>query len=317
MGLKGGFHMFQLLFGVLILAVGGILIWFGGQQANEGWKKIHYKDTNKESVDIQFISTLFFHKSDKRPLDDHLHEDGRLKFGGAQFDIKLLNFMSNRIEQDQELNKAEFNKDSKKIEEFYYDLVFIKLFSRFFWMYADWWDIRINSVRRGNSLLSAVHPITQEQAFDKLKWANFLEALDDKNNFKKLLSDYSKDFWIQEMTVPPKTKVDLILTSNYRRTLVLTNPFASVSISINFSGGSIGLGDYRWLLGYDNKRSNEFWSEHFEVNCKAKFEKSRSGYPEMTRYKQWVDTMFAEVQYLLDEKEQLKRAHEYRDLIKP
>jgi len=36
MGLKGGFHMFQLLFGVLILAVSGVLIWFGGQQANEG-----------------------------------------------------------------------------------------------------------------------------------------------------------------------------------------------------------------------------------------------------------------------------------------
>lgn len=127
MGLKGGFHMFQLLFGVLILAVSGVLIWFGGQQANEGWKKIHYK----ESVDIQFISTLFFHKLDKRPLDDHLHGDDRLKFGGGQFGGTLSLFISNHLEKCGDLNKAEFNKNPEKIVEFYHNLMLLKLIDQF------------------------------------------------------------------------------------------------------------------------------------------------------------------------------------------
>jgi len=61
-------------------------------------------------------------------------------------------------------------------------------------------------------------------------------------------------------------------------------------------------------------QNEEFWSEHFEVICKAEFEKFRSGHPEMPRYKRWVDTMFAEVQEQLDEEKRLKRARDYRDL---
>ena len=265
-----------------------------------------------ENIDLQFTSTLFFHKSDKKVLDEHYHNQH--KFGGAQFDITLLNFISSRIEQDQELNKTAFNEDSSKIKEFYYDLVFIKLFSRFFWMYADWWDIRVKSVRRGDSMETIVSPIKPVPDNAPLGWGDFLGALDIKDDFHQLLSSFSEHYFIKQMVVPPKTKVDFI-TSNYKRALVLTNPFTRVSITIYKRGGSIGLGDYIWLLGYDNKKSEEFWSEHFEVTCKAKFEKIRSGHPDMPRYKRWVETMFAEIQYQLDDEKRLKRARDYRDLI--
>ena len=71
------------------------------------------------------------------------------------------------------------------------------------------------------------------------------------------------------------------------------------------------------VLGYSNEEDKEFWSEHFRITCNAKFEKLKSGHPEMPKYERWVKTMFAEVQYQLDEKEQLKRAREYRDLVSP
>ncbi|MGB8226233.1 MAG: hypothetical protein WCE45_05135 [Sedimentisphaerales bacterium] len=286
----------------LAIAVMGVLftIWFS---------------LKSENIGLQFVSTLFFHKSDKKPLDE-LYKD-QYDFGGDQFDIGLLNFIDKYIEQNQELNKAVFdNGGDEKITQFYHDMVFIKLLSRFFWMYADWWDININSVRRGNSLSSETQAVKPISASSSLEWKNFLGALDANDNLYKLLSSFSEDFHIKKMTVPPKTKVNFI-TSEYRRVIILENPFVKVSITIDKSGGSIGLGDYKWLLGYDNKKSEEFWSEHFKINCKAEFEKFRSGHPEMPKYKKWVETMFAEIQYQLDEEKRLKRALDYHGLKQP
>lgn len=267
-----------------------------------------------EEKSLEFVSTLFFHKSDKKPLDDYLREDGRLRFGGYQFDIKLLNFIRNRIEKEQELKKAEFNKDSKKIVGFYHNMILIKLIDQFFWMYSARWDTNIYSVRRGTSeeKNSYVDSTETPPDYDSLNWETLLNT-EQQNTFYDILSAFSN---IKETKVPPKTKVRFIITE-HKKEIVLKNPFVKVTIAINNSGGSSGLGDYKWLLDYDNRKSEEFWSAHFMINCNAKFEKLKSGHPDMPKYKQWVEVMFAEVQYQLDEKEQLKRAHEYRDLIKP
>ena len=87
-------------------------------------------------------------------------------------------------------------------------------------------------------------------------------------------------------------------------------------MGIGRCAGSTGLGDYQWLLGYSNKQNEEFRSEHFEVSCKAECEKFKSGHPDMPRYKRWVETLFAEIQYQLDDKKRLERARDYRDLTK-
>lgn len=288
----------KLIPALVITIVGGFFtIWFS---------------LKSESVDLQFISTIFFHKSDKKPLDEH--EDRRHTYGGEQFDVRLQVFLRNHIENDENLKKGDFNKIGDEVRNLYFDMVFIKLFARFFWMYADWWDISINSVRRGNTFTTNIHPIKPDPDCDHIEWKDLLRALDIKSDFSQLLSSFSEDYWIKKMTVPPKTKVDFV-TSRDRRALVLTNPFTRVSINIRKRSGSMGLGDYRWLLGYNNKKSEEFWSEHFEVTCKAKFEKFRSGHPKMARYKRWVETMFAEIQYQLDDEKRLKRARDYRDLI--
>jgi hypothetical protein len=236
-------------------------------------------------------------------------------FGGDQFNIPLQNFINDHLTNDKELNQAIFGQQSAKIEEFYHDMIFIKLISCFFWIYNNQWNIRINSVRRGKSFETIVSPIDKSNpAYSKLTWEDFVEEIQDDENFRKLLSIFSKQTSSKEMTVPPKTKVKFI-TSKHSKILVLTNSFAKVSIAIDYHGGSSGLGDYRWLLGYDNKKSEEFWSEHFEVHCKAEFEKFKSGHPDMPRYQQWVKTMFTEIQYQLDDEQRLKRAKEYQDLV--
>jgi len=266
-----------------------------------------------EEKELKFASTLFFHKSDKKPLDDYLRGDDWLKFGGFQFgDMSL--FISNHLKENENLNKAEFNKDREKIKDFYHNMILLKLIDKFFWMYSARWDTNVYSVRRGTgeSKESYIDSEKTPPNYGCLNWADLLNT-EQKNNFYDLLSAFSN---IKETKVPPKTKVRFIITEA-KKEIFLKNPFVKVTITVNNSGGSLGLGDYKWLLGYGDKRSNEFWSAHFRVNCHAKFEKLKSGHPDMPKYKQWIEVMFEEVKYLLDEKEQLQRAHEYRDLIKP
>ena len=265
--------------------------------------------TKSENFDTQFNYTLYFNKTDKKLLDEHYSK--QYAYGGVQFDVELRNFTDKNI-VEMGLDKIDFNKDGEKVKNFYFDLAFIRLSSRFYWLYADWWDIHINSVRRGDSFETSISANKPDPPCLPLKWNDLLETFDPNDSLRKLLNDFSHNFWIKEMKLPPKTKVG-IETSKYKKTLSMKNPFVEISITFNKHGGSVGLGDYQWLLGYDDKKNNEFWSEHFEVVCKAKFERIRSGHPDMPRYKKWVQTMFEEVRCQYDDEKRLKRAQDYHN----
>lgn len=266
--------------------------------------------TKSESIDTQFNYTLYFNKTDKKLLDEHYSKQHA--YGGSQFDIKLRNFINSKI-VEMGVDKIDFNKDGEKVKDFYFDLSFIKLSSRFYWLYGDWWDIHISSVRRGDGFETSVSTNKPYPPCMSLKWNDFLETLDSDNSLHILLSDFSQELIVKEMKVPPKTKVG-IEASTYKKTLSIKNPFVEIFITFNKHGGSVGLGDYQWLLGYDNKKNSEFWSEYFEVVCEAKFERLRSGHPEMPRYKKWVQTMFDEVQYQYDDEKRIIRAQDYHNL---
>lgn len=265
-----------------------------------------------ETMDMKFISTVFFHESDKMQLDEHFPDHHR--YGGAQFGTHLQNFINSHITQYQNLGGEGSDAKSDEVGEFYRDALFIELLARFFWMYADWWDVRIVTVRRGTAVTSSVSPIKPVTACGSLGWDDLLRDLDSKGDFARLIKSFSESYSIKKMSVPPKTKVKL-MSSKHEATLKLVNAFSEISITFNKHGGSRGLGDYQWLLGYDNKKNNEFWSEHFEVVCEAKFEKIVSLNADMIRYKRWAETMFAEVQYQFDDKSRLRRALDYHDLI--
>jgi len=267
-----------------------------------------------ESIDRRFTSSVFFHKTDKKPLDEHYQDHH--KYGGRQFDGRLPGLISSHLTRDQGLKKALSSEGTKAIEEFYQNMLFVKLFSRFFWMYADWWDVRVMSIRRGEALESLVSPVEGNSGYDSLRWEDFLATLEEEDDLHRLLKDFSESYILKKMTVPPKTDLKITTATN-EWTFKLINPFSEVAISVYYRGASTGLGDYKWLLGYDERKSEEYYSAHFEVSCVARFEKTRSLHPEMKKYRRWAETMFAEVQYQLDDEKRLERAHDYRDLVGP
>ena len=212
-----------------------------------------------------------------------------------------------------ELDTLDFEKNGEKVKDFYFDLAFIRLISSFFAIYSGSWDIYLDSTRRGYSLEKIRQVNMPQPKLDTLKWNNFFDILDPNDSLYKLINDFSQEFFYKEMKVPPKTTVG-IETSKYKKMLFLKNPFAEISIEFTKRSGSVGLGDYQWLLGYGDKKNAEFWSEHFEMVCEVKFERLRSGHPEIPRYKKWVQTMLEEVRYQFDDEKRLIRARDYRDL---
>jgi hypothetical protein len=267
-----------------------------------------------ETRDQHFASTVYFHRSDLHLLDEH--DPRRHLYGGEQFNARLRDFIGHRIEHDERFRtEGSGDRGREGVEYLYCDMVFLKLIDRFFWAYGDWWDVRITSVRHANDTESTVSAIKPDPDSASLTRKHFLGESRSNDAFLSLLSDFAKQDTPAKMTVPPKTRAS-ITTMRYKDSLVLANPFAEVSITISYRGGALGIGDYAWFLDYDRKKSEEFWSEYLEVDCKAEFSRWRSGHADMVRYKRWVDTMFAEIQYQLSDEERMKRARDYRDLVR-
>ncbi len=266
-----------------------------------------------EKIELNFNSTVYFHQSDLLALDEHDRRDAL--YGGEQFSGSLRSYIANCIEHDERFHEGDSDRRIREAGELYCDMVLLKLMDRFFWAYADWWDVRITSQRLGDAVMSVVSPVKPEPASGSLAWQRFLIGSGDKGRFSSLLVDFPKQHWPEKMTVPPKTE-GRVVVSPYDRKLVFTNPFVEVSVTIRPRGGSIGVGDFAWLLSYDKKKSKEFWSESFDVNCNADFRKMKCGHPEMPRYRRWVETMFDEIQYLLDDTQRMQRARDYRDLTR-
>lgn len=294
----------------IVLALAIFLLDKGYQSSNVYLSQSDLTDT------AEFDCTVFFHKSDGRPLDDHLRGDGGSRFGGRQFGGMLSQFISDQLKKNKSLDKEEFKNPPGNIIDFYHDMILIKLINHFFWMYSASWKANVYSIREGTVEIKTSSVDRNKEAPDHgcLTWGHLLNT-EEQGDFYNLLSSFSDFTNTKEMRVPPNTTVTFIITG-YKKGIVITNPFVKVTIALSKRSASSGLGDYKWLLG-NELNSERFWSAHFRVNCIANFEGTKSADPDMAKYKQWVEVMFSEIQYLLDEREQLERAHEYLDSTKP
>jgi hypothetical protein len=61
------------------------------------------------------------------------------------------------------------------------------------------------------------------------------------------------------------------------------------------------LGPYRLILGYTSDKDNEFQRAEYLITINAEFNRLRSGHPEMSKYKHWVEEVVSELQTALDE----------------
>ena len=84
--------------------------------------------------------------------------------------------------------------------------------------------------------------------------------------------------------------------------------FFLINITIGARQSYPGLGEWRWILEYDEEKASEFRTSDFDITLSAKFERTRSGHPKMPKYMKWVNAIFDDLESRLDADKQLASA---------
>ena len=126
---------------------------------------------------------------------------------------------------------------------------------------------------------------------------------------KQLLKEnrfHDSRFMQPELTLPRGTRVrikapEINSTVGEEGEIVLDNDFVCMSIKTRQSSWMRSLGPYRWIFGYTREKDSEFQRAEYLITIKAEFKRLRSGHPEMSKYKHWVEQIVSELQTALDE----------------
>ena len=162
--------------------------------------------------------------------------------------------------------------DANSRDEFYFDVLFRLVVDQLYQSFRNIWDIRA---------------IRSHLPYGVFKWepnegapkGDFI----DWKEFGKLFSD-SRALQVErfsnvgdQMSVPKGTCLaggsDKFGGTNrtYRRWFTLENYFVKVRVDLSWSGGSIGIGELRVLLGMSKEESDRFWTERCDMKLSAKF----------------------------------------------
>lgn len=99
----------------------------------------------------------------------------------------------------------------------------------------------------------------------------------------------------QRLIVPPGTSASWRVRDAQSRVLEMTNPFATVALTIETQGLSLGSGALTTLTGETGDDQKESVTLLYVMTMRATFERLRSGHRDMPAYTRWVDTMFTQV----------------------
>ncbi len=98
------------------------------------------------------------------------------------------------------------------------------------------------------------------------------------------------------LNVPPNTTVVRLPGGKDTRALELRNPFATVTISLRWHSSQRGIGRLQDVCNLPMSGNYDNWlSATYSISVRARFQRLRSGHPDMPLYRRWVDTMFSEI----------------------
>jgi len=246
----------------------------------------------EEKIDIKFPSILATHLESGNPLEI-VDKRYSMFYGGKLFAPRGF------------LKPLE----GQEISDFHLDILFIEITERIFKTFQEFKN------KPGTNLYSNTkYPTGLELPRKALNWEEFINKCKITDELDKLYSSINIDGYQTLNMTLPKNTVFSVIAENYSRTISFTNKFAKVKITVCQSHGRRGLGEWKWLIGYDDSFDEQFWLSTLTVHLDAKFEKLRSGHPEMHMYKTWVDSIFDNIKSELDAEIQLEKAREYNHL---
>jgi hypothetical protein len=216
-----------------------------------------------ETRSVVFPAVVVFEKTSKRPLGDF-----DAAYNDGQPDWPLTWLVSSMTAHDPALCAAEPAEIGINL---YFDLMLKLIVSRLFQMYHFGWDINVRRVDAPLGFTSADYAV-REPTPD----ADFVTLDDLKSQFPEVKTlSYAGDMMPDsKLAVPPGTRIlgknDVVVAGNVlKRTLSLTNNFVSVTISIEKSMGTSGVGSLARLLGYSEEFNDRFWTVEYVINLRA------------------------------------------------
>lgn len=261
---------------------------------------IHLKEENKK---LEFPAASIYEKSSRNPLEE-LNETYRDRFTCRTLACPGI-FITSRMSADD-------GTDFDAREEFYSDVLFRLVVDQLHQSFCNIWDLKA---------------VRSHLPYGILKWEPNEGALPgdfiDRSEFIKLFSD-SRALEVERfglvgdrMSVPKGTRLEGGpekfggSSRTCRRWFTLENNFVKVRVDLSWSGGGIGIGELGLLLGISQEESQKFWTERHDVKLSAKFNRVRSGHPQMPKYQRWVNALFEELQEAFDTSKHIQRGKEW------
>lgn len=113
-----------------------------------------------------------------------------------------------------------------------------------------------------------------------------------------VLRGQAVDLFIPHLHIPPSTRVANVSQVGRNVGISLTNPFASLRISIEDAGVGNNVGALRDLCRIDSDEEKGLRVVRFVVSVSASYAALRSGHPAMQSYKRWVLAATSELERL-------------------
>lgn len=218
--------------------------------------------------------------------------------------------------QEQEKTLAsKYSNDMKYV--FYRDLLFVEVMSLIFSPTQEYGDKLEGYITYPANLAIQYFP-NQTQT---LIWHDFISTGLNKcrPEIKDLclqLTDPNLSILSQNEIILPKGTTIEVLYERANNYIKIKNKFYEIDVQMYGWYGSKGLGEWKWILEYDNEKNKEYCSDNFNLLLSAKFNRFLSGHPDMPKYKKWINSLFDHLRECLDSEEQLKKAREKHHLYK-
>jgi len=235
-----------------------------------------------EKQEVSFSSIFVFNTKTRMPLDSY--RDNRVNPLASCPNAPLIGGMLAQL--DTMRNSTADHRNRKSEHTSYYDIVTALIVGDLVLLYSEGWDIELTTIHSGLLGRGVKRHAKPSPGATTVTRQDFSPLFDETG----LLETVPLAAWGGKVKLPPATKMELNRDST-GRTITLTNPYATVRITIAPGLPLRGLGILSKWVTIPEGEQEDYTSQQFQIKVTAEYAYLRSGHPDMPVYRNWVKTM--------------------------
>ena len=262
---------------------------------------IYWVALKQEGRSVEFPTIFVYEKDTKKPLES-LNDTYAYRFCQRMFSFDPVWIVS----------RMELAKEDATGVDLYFDVLLRMIVDLLFGVYRTTWGLKV--IRRSGYANHTISSYPHEGSFpiQKFSWEDFQRLFPESRSLQVARFEGIGD----TLAVPLGTQFDGKTEppggSPYKRTLLFDNAFVKVEIELTFSSyNGVGIGDLGLLLGFSKEEGQKFCTCTIEVRLTAKFNRLRSGHPEMEKYRRWIEGLFEHLQEEFDSRRHWERGKDW------